>query len=258
MVKNTGQVQQYYVENSHPAIIDPDEFDAVQVEIERRKNRKSPGRCGDLFAGKLICGECGGWFGRKVWGSYKADKSYRREVYRCNDKYKRKDGKCSTQSLTEEEVKERFLLAFNKLMNNRDELIADCKLAQAKLCSIVDLETKIAEQRRELEVVAELSRKAIHENARTAIDQREFTQRNNGYLKRHRKATERIEELEKEKRKRLAKSQMLAKFISDLKKCPQVLSEFDEGLWLTVIDKVIVATDGTMLFSFRSGTEVSA
>ena len=37
-VKNTGQVQQYYVENSHPAIIDPDEWDAVQAEIERRKS----------------------------------------------------------------------------------------------------------------------------------------------------------------------------------------------------------------------------
>jgi hypothetical protein len=143
-------------------------------------------------------------------------------------------------------------------MNNRDELIEDCKLAQTTLCSIADLEAKIAEQRRELEVVAELSRKAIYENARTAIDQEEFAQRNSGYLERHRKATERIEKLEKEKRKRLAKRQMLAKFISDLKKSPQVISEFDEGLWLTVIDKVIVATDGTMLFSFRSGTEVAA
>lgn len=35
---NEGEVPRYYVQNSHPAIIDPDEFDAVQVEIERRKN----------------------------------------------------------------------------------------------------------------------------------------------------------------------------------------------------------------------------
>ncbi|MFA5513484.1 MAG: recombinase family protein [Sphaerochaetaceae bacterium] len=47
MVKNTGQVQQYYVENSHPAIIEPDEFDAVQLEIERRK---SLGRLTSIFA----------------------------------------------------------------------------------------------------------------------------------------------------------------------------------------------------------------
>ena len=77
-------------------------------------------------------------------------------------------------------------------MNNRDELIEDCKLAQNNLCSIADLEAKIAEQRRELKVEAELSRKAIHENARTVIDQREFAQRNSGYLERHRKATEQI------------------------------------------------------------------
>ena len=258
MVENTGQVQQYYVENSHPAIIDPDEFDAVQVEIERRKNRKSPGRCGDIFAGKLICGECGGWFGRKVWGSYKADKSYRREIYRCNDKYKHKDGKCSTPSLTEEEVKERFLLAFNKLMEDRDGLIEDCKLAQTALCSVNDLEMKIAEQRRELEVVAELSRKAIEENARVTMDQEDFSKRNSGYLERYRKATERIEKLESEKKSRLAKSQMLTKFICEIEKSPQVLSEFDEGLWLALIEKVTVGADGTMVFFFASGAEATA
>lgn len=90
MVKNTGQVQQYYVEDSHPAIIDPDEFDAVQAEIERRKSLGSIGRCGSPFSGKIVCGECGGYFGKKIWGSYKSDKTYRREVYQCNDKYKRK------------------------------------------------------------------------------------------------------------------------------------------------------------------------
>ena len=32
---NEGEVPQYYVQNSHPAIIEPDEFGAVQIEIER-------------------------------------------------------------------------------------------------------------------------------------------------------------------------------------------------------------------------------
>ena len=31
--KNHGEIQQYYVENSHPAIIDPDTFALVQNEI---------------------------------------------------------------------------------------------------------------------------------------------------------------------------------------------------------------------------------
>ena len=36
--KNEGEVPQYYVENSHPAIIDPAEWKLVQRELERRKS----------------------------------------------------------------------------------------------------------------------------------------------------------------------------------------------------------------------------
>ena len=36
--ENNGQVPQYYVENSHPAIIDKEMLDAVQLEMERRRN----------------------------------------------------------------------------------------------------------------------------------------------------------------------------------------------------------------------------
>ena len=36
---NEGEVPQYYVENSHPAIIGPDVFDMVQVEMKHRKEK---------------------------------------------------------------------------------------------------------------------------------------------------------------------------------------------------------------------------
>ena len=61
----------------------------------------------------------------------------------------------------EKEIKELFLLAFNKLMGDRDGLIEDCKLALSVLTGNEKIEKEIAEQMQELEVVAELSRKAI-------------------------------------------------------------------------------------------------
>ena len=36
-VENNGEVPQYYVEESHPAIIEKDMWEAVQLEMERRK-----------------------------------------------------------------------------------------------------------------------------------------------------------------------------------------------------------------------------
>jgi DNA invertase Pin-like site-specific DNA recombinase len=46
------------------------------------------------------------------------------------------------------------------------------------LPEIVPIDAELAELRREIEVVAELSRKAIYENARTAQRQTDFNERN--------------------------------------------------------------------------------
>lgn len=248
-------MQQYYVEDSHPAIIDPDEFDAVQAEIERRKSLGKPTSCTSIFASKIVCADCGGWFGKKVWGSYKDDKTRRREIWRCNDKYKPGKG-CQTPHVTEDDIRERFLVAFNVLMSDRKGLVEDCRLARDVLCDTTAIDAELSELHREIEVVAELSRKAIYENARNAFDQSEWTERNNGYLERQRKATSRVDELEAAKRERVSRAKNLEGFIRDIEKRPSVLKEFDEQLWLSVVDQVVVGREGGMMFRFKNGVEI--
>ena len=60
-----------------PAIISPELFDIVQIEFEKRKGQKrsTPG----IFASKLICGDCGHFYGNKVWHSN--SKLSRQKVY---------------------------------------------------------------------------------------------------------------------------------------------------------------------------------
>jgi len=257
MVKNNGLVQQYYVEDSHPAIVEPDEFDAVQAEIERRKGLGRPQSCTSIFASKIVCADCGGWFGKKVWGSYKDDKTRRKEIWRCNDKYKPGKG-CQTPHVTEDDIRERFLLAFNTLMSDRKGLIEDCQFARDVLCDNAAIDAELAELHREVEVVAELSRKAIYENARNAVNQSEWSERNAGYLERHRRASQRVEELDVSKREQLGRSRILDGFIRDIEKRPDLLTEFDGALWLAVVDQVTVCRDGGMTFRFKNGSEITA
>ena len=72
---NEGEVPQYYVEGSHPAIVAPELFDAVQVELKRRK---APGRRNytpHCFSGYIYRDDCGALYGSKVWNAgtpYKA------------------------------------------------------------------------------------------------------------------------------------------------------------------------------------------
>ncbi|MHC1759016.1 MAG: recombinase family protein [Negativicutes bacterium] len=261
IVKNMGQVQQYYVEDSHPAIIEPDDFDAIQLEIDRRKRLGRPTSTTSIFASRLVCADCGGSFGKKVWGSYKSDKTYRKEVWRCNDKYKRLDkpgNGCQTPHITDDEIKARFLAAFNKLMSNRNGLIEDCRLVQSVLCDTAAIDAELVELHRELEVVTALSRTAVLENARTAVNQLEWSERNNACLERHHRASEREDELESTKRERFGKAKLIEVFIKDIASRPLVINEFDETLWLTVIDTTTVTQDGTMTFRFRNGSEVTA
>jgi hypothetical protein len=159
--------------------------------------------------------------------------------------------------VTEDEVKSRFLTAFNELMADRAGLIEDCRLAQSAISDTAAIDAVLAELRREIEVVIELSRKAIYENARTAMSQSDFKERNDGYLLRHRKATERMDELEATKQERLAKGKTIDRFIADIESRPLALTEFDEALWLATVDRVAVATDGAMVFCFRNGTEIT-
>lgn len=102
--KNEGELPQYYIENSHPAIISPEEFELVQAEHKRRSAKKK-----DKWSGMIICGDCGCAYGRKIWHS--TDK-FRSIAYRCNGKYDGEE-KCKTPSIKEEEVKSRFIRAYN-------------------------------------------------------------------------------------------------------------------------------------------------
>ena len=127
-VKNDGSVPQYYVEDSHPAIIDPDQFQLVQdIFKERASDPKHSGAT--IFSGKIRCGCCGGWYGSKVWHS---NDKYRRVVWQCNSKFKDKT-RCKTPHLTEDEVKAAFIRLVNKLSTDREFYVTELTAIKDRL-----------------------------------------------------------------------------------------------------------------------------
>ena len=118
---NKGEVPQYYVEGNHEAIIDPSVFDMVQKQIAERNSEKNRVSCVSIFSGKIKCGDCGSWYGPKVWHS---NDKYRRKVWRCNHKFD-DSKKCSTPHLNEEAIKRLFVKAVNILFTEKNEIIAN-------------------------------------------------------------------------------------------------------------------------------------
>jgi hypothetical protein len=66
MKVNEGEVPQYYVEHSHPAIISSEVFNLAQHEVMKRSGRRAYTTSASCFSSKIICSECGGICGSKV------------------------------------------------------------------------------------------------------------------------------------------------------------------------------------------------
>ena len=250
--KSEGEVPQYYVEGSHEAIVSPHIFEIVQAEMKKRLSSNSKYSGVSIFSSKICCGECGGWYGSKVWHS---NDKYRWVVYQCNNKYKNKAGNpCRTPHLTETQIKEIFIKAVNQLITEKDELIGNLRLTLSVICDNTALEAEQRELEDEMTVVAELTEKCVEENAHVALDQEEYQKRYNGLVARYDKAKANYEAVSGKIRGNMARQLKLERFIEILTE-QEPVTEFDGALWASLVDYVTVNAPDDIVVVFRDGDQ---
>lgn len=252
MKVNEGEVPQYYVENSHPAIIEPEEWDLVQAEFSRRKALGSRYSSNSVFSSMIFCGDCGSVYGSKVWHS---TSKYRRTIWQCNDKFKG-DHRCSTPHLYEKDIKELFLRAFSKLMANREHILEDIQLIQANLCDCTELDAQQATLAEEMEIVGELIRQCIEENTIKVQNQAEYLERYERHTHRYEKMQKQYEAIESEQQCRKEQHDRISAFATMLTEQSEMPIEFDDDLWLAAVDHATVNADETVTFTFKNGIEI--
>ena len=107
-----------------------------------------------------------------------------------------------------------------------------------------------------MEVISELIKNGIAENAQTVLRQNEYNVRYNELVQQYNMMAANLESLRKAKADRAVKADAIGEFIFRIQEL-DVFTEFDEKLWLTTIDNVRVHRDGRMTFKFQSGVEIS-
>ena len=131
VVRNTGQLPMYLVQNNHPAIISREDFQAVQAEMSRRSAAKSPstkmastGR--SSYASKyalserLVCGECGTLYRRCTW----TQKGKKRIVWRCVSRLDYGKKYChNSPTMKEDALQQAVMDAINSQMDSRPAIV---------------------------------------------------------------------------------------------------------------------------------------
>ena len=251
--KNTGEIPQYYVEEHHEAIIPPDLFDFVQAEIKaREKGGKHSGV--SIFANKIKCGCCGGFYGAKVWHS--TDK-YRRVIYRCNKKYAKKGKPCSIRYLTEEEIKQIFVKALNSLVEVKENVITELRCLIDNVFQTEELIEERGRVEQELRVLAERLETLIRENARVAQDQTAYLKQENEIRALYMEKQGNLEQLDEQIAERESTRNTLEGMIQVVCGINGEQLEFDEELWSGLLEHIVVKEGGAAVVVFKGGIETA-
>ena len=253
---NEGEAPQYYVENSHPAIVSGEVFELAQFEMSRRRQHEKHTSATTVFSGRLICGECGAYFGSKVWHSTDA---YRSVVYRCNRKYAQKGKPCPSPHVREEEIKAAFERALGRMLERRSEIFSAYETMIASLTDTARQERELERTQARLDEINLEMEHMVCRNAKTAQNQDEYNREFEALSAKCGVLKEKILKLKEQLTVKAGRKRKLEAFIDKIKNTTRLIS-FDEQLFAGTVEQVIVnrsktKNEKTLTFCFRDGTE---
>ena len=249
---NEGEVPQYFIEDSHPLIIEPEEFELVQAEIARRKKIGKVYSSSNIFSTKLVCSCCGGFFGSKVWHS---TSKYRRVIWQCNHKFQNGE-KCKTPHLYEDEIKKRFIEVCNRIASDKEDFLISCQQIVEILSNTAALDRKIEAQYIYLNGLAVSMQEFIKENAMKPQDKDFYKKKMAEYNSQKAEAEKVLHDLQDKRTARLSRKELFEGLIRTMSREGIVTDTFDGKLWLLLVEKETVGTDGKLTFTLRNGMEI--
>ncbi len=256
-VKNEGQADSYYVEDSHAAIISKEMFEMVQQEFKKRNELRSSYQTGRgkysgkyAFSGMITCGECGETYRRHQ--QYNKYKTY--YIWVCKRHENTGKSNCSAKPLKEEAIKQAFVRAVNGLLKDRDKILD--RLTNAIVGEITDdcdNDTKDIDESIQMaqEQIVQVLRQYQHGNMESVEYERATKE-----LKMEIDALNlrKAEILDEQSKVQLAEYRIDA--VKGLLQNGKILEEFDKTIFKSLVKKMKVINESEIEIEFECGIKV--
>lgn len=242
--RNHGQVDRYYVTDTHPAIIPETTFRAAQELIHKRDNGQRTRLRAEL---PIVCPECG--------YKYRKVKSRGKEHWVCSLR-NRGQSHCQSPRLEESDIQMTFLTMVGKLYANQgsilqgtlsllEEIAARQEQGNAKL---YELNTALADLNEKAHTLQRLHNKGFIEDAdfreqtEALASQRKKLSDQRGKIIHGSKALETLDKLRELQRQ--------------LESLPEIPWEFDIALFDQLVEKIVPVSNTELLFKLKCGLEL--
>ena len=160
VIKNVGQMAQYYMPDHHEDIVSREQYNAVKAEMARRSALRSPSKAAVTgrscytskyaLSDRIVCGECGTLYRRCTWTS----RGRKYPVWRCTSRLNYGTKYChDSPTIKEEPLQNAILAAINSAMSNKPALLDLIKNAvslellpvQGQTMSLADIERRLTQ-----------------------------------------------------------------------------------------------------------------
>ncbi|TYS69745.1 recombinase family protein [Sutcliffiella horikoshii] len=261
-VRNRDIQPQYFVKNTHPAIISEETFEAVQQEIKRRSlmMRDPDNKYRQHFSGhspfsnQYFCGECGRPVIRRRLTSSRKGEKYYISAWQCrvtagrDPDYKN----CKTSYVHETDLENAFMKIMGEMKYNIDDVIEEAKQAIEKASLSPPEQQRLEELNTQIEAITDritdlaakesATRDAIYDaTLRHLIYEQEILQQER-------------DSLEENMQEQLYLEKQLQSLL-DLLEITEELEDFDVSLFKKLIERGIIYKERIVEFQFKCGVK---
>lgn len=260
--KNTGELPQYYVENSHPAIIDRLTFQRVQEEMARRSSLKKVSTAAKTelakYSGKYVltellsCGNCGSPYRRVTWTRPEGKKI----VWRCINRLENGKKFCKdAPTLEESRIHTAVVSAMNEMFSQKSlKAILQDSIRTALLPE--NGETSLAAIDSRLPQLREQQYRLLQLAAAVGADSTQYDEELKKVSMEFSALVAKRSELEKNRQDTEQADERAEQLAAELEAVDTGITTFDEVTVRQLISAITVLSEEKLLIRFKDGTEL--
>ena len=245
---NHGEVDQYYIENTHPAIISRETFDKVQNLLKKRAERRPSSRQRTPLSLKVICGNCRSVYMRRVNKSGHT-------TWVCR-KHDRNAIDCPNGRVPETELYGAFVRMYNKLKRNTGVVLLPAIKQMEELRDVIQRgNPAMLAVNKAIAKASEQSYNISKLQTAGLLDTDACTAKFN-------EISAQLAKLRAERRRLLENDDIddaidaLQETVDLVRHGPERLMEFDEGLFLSLVERIVVESQTCVRFRLQGGIEL--
>jgi hypothetical protein len=240
------------VQNHHEPIISRDDFEAAQALISQRASEKGVVKGTDkyqsqyAFSGKIICGECGDTFKRRIHSCT----GYKYAAWCCNTHIQDKS-RCSMLYVRDDSLKQAFVTMMNKLVYAHRMLLKPYLEAikntstDDSLRQIQEIQTLLAQNTEKRETLTKLMTQGI-------IDHILYNNENNKLLSQADSFRSEIEALKNDVSGDVTKVAATTELLHFAEK-GEMLTAFDKNLFEKHVRRIVIRSRHEACFELKCG-----